>query len=514
MTGSTGSTGPTALPGHAGARVVVVDDNEPSARLVQALLGRSGVPDVQAVADPRDFLARLPQLAPHLVLLDLHMPGLDGYAVLERLREHVGPADLPVLVLTADTTRDATRRALEAGANDFLTKPLDATELVLRVRNLLDARAMHVALLRRNRWLAASGELSAELLSGECAEPLRRVCELARDAAEAQFAVLVDAGAPRRTGPWCGERTESAARAVTAACTGGTLPADRSAAVPGLDPDVGPLVTVPLPGRDRLLGALVIARSVGAEPFAPGEVELVSGFAAQAGVAVELAEARAEQARMLVLSDRHRIARDLHDQVIQRLFATGLRLQHVADRLGPGGLAEQLTEHVTSLDETINEIRSTIFGLRQPSYAGPDRLPNRMTELVDEITEILESAPELTFCGELDEVDDDLADDVVLAGREALTNVARHARAHAVAVTLGTTDDGWLRLEVRDDGVGIGATERRSGLINLYERARRHGGTCRVSPAPGGGTQLEWRARLQPEDERQGSSKETIVNGR
>ena len=499
------------LSAHANARVVVVEDNQPSAELVQALLARSGLPGVEAVADPQQFLERLPHLAPHLVLLDLHMPGLDGYAVLERLRRKAGPADLPVLVLTADTTRDATRRALELGANDFLTKPLDATELVLRVRNLLEARELHAALLRRNRWLSAAGELSAELLSGECPAPLRRVCELARGAGEAEFAMLVDPGTRTGALPWAGERTETAARAIATACADDRLRTDVPAAFDGgLGADVGPLVAVPLQGRDRLLGAVVLARPVGAEPFARAELELASGFAAQAGVAVELAEARAEQARMLVLSDRHRIARDLHDQVIQRLFATGLRLQHVADRLGAGPLADQITDHVTSLDETINEIRSTIFGLRQPNYGGPERLPNRMAELVEEITEILEAPPALTLAGALDGVDEDLADDVVLAGREALTNVARHARAHAVSVTLATTDDGWLRLEVSDDGVGIGVSERRSGLINLYERARRHGGTCRVSPAPGGGTQLEWRARLEP----QSSSSGTIVNGR
>jgi signal transduction histidine kinase len=291
------------------------------------------------------------------------------------------------------------------------------------------------------------------------------------------------------------------------------LAVDRPIALPGLGPEVGPLFAVPVAGRDRLLGALVVARAVGAEPFAAAELELASGFAAQAGVAVELAEARAEQARVLVLSDRHRIARDLHDQVIQRLFATGLRIQHIADRLAPDPVAEQLTEHVTSLDETINEIRSTIFGLRQPTAAGPDGLRGRITELVEEITEILDAKPQLTISGPLDQVSDDLADDVVLAGREALTNVARHARAHTVAVTLATTDDGWLRLEVRDDGVGIGAAERRSGLINLYERARRHGGTCRVSSAPGGGTQIEWRARLRPEAG-QSSSSATMVRGR
>ena len=484
----------------ADARVVVVDDNVPSAELVQALLARNGLPQVRSLNDPRELLARLTELAPQLVILDLHMPGLDGYAVLEELRRYSGPADLPVLVLTADTTRDATRRALELGASDFLTKPLDAAELVLRVRNLLQARALHVALVRRQRWLEASATLPADLLTGEFRTPLRRVCELAREAAEAGFAVLVGAAAGKDsapgTGPWIGERSDEAAAAVADAFARERLRADAPTCLAGLADAVGPLVSVPLVGRDRLLGALVIARPVGAEGFTDAELGLAQGFASQAAVTVELAEARAEQARMLVLSDRHRIARDLHDQVIQRLFATGLRLQHVADRIGPGPLADQIGEHVTALDETITEIRSTIFGLRQPGTAGLDRLPARVDGLIEEITDVLDFAPDLRIAGKLDEVDEDLADDVVLAAREALTNVARHAQAHHVVVTVSTTGDGWLRLEVRDDGIGIGAAERRSGLINLYERARRHGGTCRVSPAPGGGTALEWTARL------------------
>jgi CheY-like chemotaxis protein len=392
-------------------RILVVDDNLPSAELVQAFLGRSGLHSVKVITDPRAALDQFEDLAPDLVILDLHMPGLDGYAVLAELRRRADAADLPVLVLTADTTREATHRALELGASDFLTKPLDATELVLRVGNLLEAHALHIGLLRRHRWLEASAQLSADLLSGDLisgdlisgdlisgdlisddlisgdrAEPLRRVCELAREAAGADIAVLATPGpASTEAAPqlvariWVGDRTDAAADAIAAAFTSGRFRGDTALLTDALDdrPDaLGPVMLVPLIGRDGLLGALLLARRSGSSPFLVADLPLAQGFAAQAAIAVELAAARAEKARMLVLADRHRIARDLHDQVIQRLFATGLQLQQVADRMEPGPIADRIGEHVDDLDDTITEIRSTIFGLRQANGADPLRVPD------------------------------------------------------------------------------------------------------------------------------------------
>jgi CheY-like chemotaxis protein len=391
-------------------RILVIDDNLPSAELVQAFLGRSGLHSVEVITDPRAALDQFEDLAPDLVILDLHMPGLDGYAVLAELRRRADAADLPVLVLTADTTREATHRALELGASDFLTKPLDATELVLRVGNLLEAHALHIGLLRRHRWLEASAQLSADLLSGDLisgdlisgdlisddllsddrAEPLRRVCELAREAAGADIAVLATPGpASTEAAPqlfariWVGDRTDAAADAIAAAFTSGRFRGDTALLTDALDdrPDaLGPVMLVPLIGRDGVLGALLLARTSGSAPFLVADLPLAQGFAAQAAIAVELAAARAEKARMLVLADRHRIARDLHDLVIQRLFATGLQLQQVADRMEPGPLADRIGEHVDDLDDTITEIRSTIFGLRQANGADPLRVPDLADE--------------------------------------------------------------------------------------------------------------------------------------
>jgi signal transduction histidine kinase len=493
------------------ARVVVVDDNVPSLQLVQSLLTRVGFRSVRGTTDAVQLLDRYAELAPELVVLDLHMPGIDGYAALAELRRRATAADLPVLVLTADTTREATHRALQLGGNDFLTKPLDATELVLRVRNLLQTRSLHVGLQRRHRWLEASGRLAADLLADVCPEPLRRVSELAREAAAAEAAVVVLPGvSAEQAAPvvsphvWVGDDAGAIAAAIADAFEMKELAPD----APRLVADLavvsgdqagrlyaGPAMLIPLPGAERLIGALLLCRRRGRPAFTESELELACGFAGQAVVAVEFAQARTDQERMLVLADRHRIARDLHDQVIQRLFATGLRLQQLSVRMGPGPIADRIDQRVDELDETISEIRSTIFGLRQEAGAAPPRLTMRMRELVAELSEVLGFEPRLMLEEPLDVVPDDIADDLVAAAREAITNVARHAGAlHAdVSITLSGS---YVVLEVFDDGVGIGNAARRSGLTNLNERALRHSGNCAAGPAPDGGTRVVWTASL------------------
>ncbi len=498
-------------------RVVVVDDNLPSVQLVQALLTRAGLASVPACTAGQELLDRWDELSPDLVLLDLHMPGIDGYQLLAELRRRASSADLPVLVLTADMTRDAAHRALQLGASDFLTKPIDAAELVLRVRNLLQARASHVGLERRHRWLEASARLARELLAGTAADPLREVCELARDAAGADFALIApSAGAEVPDVIVVGSMPDSADETVTRAFTIGGFPpgapvrvADLDAAVgrPGAGV-VGSAALVPLIAGERALGTLLLCRTPGRAQFTQTDVDLASGFADQAAVAVEFAQARADQERMLILADRHRIARDLHDQVIQRLFAIGLRLQQLAALTEPT-IAERLDAQLSDLDDTITEIRSTIFGLRQVGPA-PDRLPARMRRLATDLAEVLGFAPDVQVDDALDVVPDELADDVVTAAREAVTNVARHARATRMQMSVALTGTDVV-LEVVDNGIGIGTAERRSGLNNLCERASRHGGSCVIGPAEAGGTHIAWTAPLAPDS--QASTRE-MASGR
>ncbi len=132
------------------ARVFAIDDNNTNLELLNALLTRAGLRTVYTSNDPIDALSRLDEIDPDLILLDLHMPQLDGYTVLSRLAIRAAGAYLPVLVLTADATPEATKRALDLGARDFVTKPFDATEVILRVRNLLETRYLYQTLRSNN----------------------------------------------------------------------------------------------------------------------------------------------------------------------------------------------------------------------------------------------------------------------------------------------------------------------------------------------------------------------------
>jgi EAL domain-containing protein (putative c-di-GMP-specific phosphodiesterase class I)/AmiR/NasT family two-component response regulator len=132
------------------ARVLVVDDNPANLALLEAVLARAGVQHIHTTTDPRAALSRFDEIDPDIVLLDLHMPHLSGYAVLEEIARRAAGSYLPVLVLTADTTREAIHRALGSGARDFVTKPFDAAEVTLRVHNLLETRYLYATLRQHN----------------------------------------------------------------------------------------------------------------------------------------------------------------------------------------------------------------------------------------------------------------------------------------------------------------------------------------------------------------------------
>jgi signal transduction histidine kinase len=223
------------------------------------------------------------------------------------------------------------------------------------------------------------------------------------------------------------------------------------------------------------------------------DLDLSEAFAAQAAIALELAAARADQQRLVVLEDRERIARDLHDHVIQRLFASGLTLEGVAGSADPA-TAARVGAVVDDLDVAIQQIRTLIFRLQSP---GPARtVRSVVVEAAEEAAVVLGSEPDVLFEGPVDTVADrDLVDDVAAVAREALSNVVRHARATDVQVKV-TAARHRLRVVVADDGVGPGTGSRRSGLSNLERRAGRHGGACELVARPAVGTELVWWTRL------------------
>jgi len=258
---------------------------------------------------------------------------------------------------------------------------------------------------------------------------------------------------------------------------------------------LGPAIVVPLGAPGNVRGILTAGRRPGSMPLVPQAVEMLVSFAAQAGVGLELAEHRRDAERFAVFEDRERIARDLHDLVIQRLYATGMSLEGVSARLGDSDTRRRISSAVDALDETIKEIRSAIFSLHQRPTAAEPGLRARILELVDEASGSLGFTPGLRMSGSMDgKVPAEVEEHLLSTLREALSNAARHARADRVDVTVDVGQD--LVLQVRDNGVGMQAAKRRSGLANLAERAGLLGGTLRTGGADGGGTELEWRVPL------------------
>jgi signal transduction histidine kinase len=196
-----------------------------------------------------------------------------------------------------------------------------------------------------------------------------------------------------------------------------------------------------------------------------------------------------------VYEDRDRIARDLHDLVIQRLYATGISLQGSVGLIGAPEVANRVSQAVDALDETIRDIRTSIFELQARPEAAPAGLRSRVVEVADEMTGLLGFAPTLRLDGPLDNgVPADAAEHLLGALREALSNAARHAAASTVEVEVRATDA--LSLTVTDNGTGIKPGGRRSGLVNLERRAAECGGWLRVEKVAGGGTRLQWQVPL------------------
>jgi signal transduction histidine kinase len=253
-------------------------------------------------------------------------------------------------------------------------------------------------------------------------------------------------------------------------------------------------MAIPLVGYHGARGALVVGRLHDRRRFTDADLDMATTFANHAAIALELADARADQQRVLLLEDRDRIARDLHDHVIQRLFAAGLSLESLVSALGTDERAKRVAGVVDDIDDTIRQIRTSIFHLRGPLVPTQASPRARLAEVAADLARPLGFSPRLTFSGPVDTlVGDDLADDLVAVLREALTNVARHAHASSVDVMV-TVSAGELSIDVIDDGVGLGQADRRSGLTNLRERAERRGG-CLIMPEREG-THLKWTIPL------------------
>ena len=374
----------------------------------------------------------------------------------------------------------------------------------------------------RERWTAAVGDLTQTLLEGRHeSAALARMAKRARELGAATFALVA-------------LRTESGHLIIDAADSAATV---EGGSVPTQSP-IGrrlvshnwqlalrhrvPLTLMEMPGDDHVgellteihaitgirepATALVVPITVGEEqiglislawPTQHGSpafetMDMLPEFAGRMGLALESGRAQRQRARAILLEDRDRIARDMHDHVIQRLFAAGLSLQVVGRRSAEAERA-RIDETIEELNETVLVLREAITGLHRHLPEGG--LGPEIEQLVAAAGAACGFVPDLSLEGRLGDIPHDLEFEVLAVVREGLSNMVRHSRARDASVLVRVTDE--VLVVIQDDGVGIGDGGGRSGLANLAERARNHRGSLAVTNRHPEGTLLRWRAPLR-----------------
>ncbi|WP_261565936.1 sensor histidine kinase [Frankia gtarii] len=386
-----------------------------------------------------------------------------------------------------------------------------ASALAAAVGFAIENARLYEATRRRQAWLAASAEITTALLSAaEPEEALELVARRARQATAAGLAaILVPDAAGLVVGVVDGpgqehlrgrvftdnERMTEAMRTgravlVGAAAQGGPL---LGADAPDAAATVG--MVVPLMAGGRALGILVLGASGPLETFSRLDLEMAAAFAGQAALSLELARIHRDRERLALFEERDRIARDLHDVVIQRLFATGLQMQSLA-RVLDGQAANRLHVAAAELDQTIADIRQTIFSLTTADLDDAD-LGTEIRAVIAQTERALGISPVIRVDGPIDRrVPAAIRPHMLAALREALSNIARHARATRIDVLLRVSSVDIL-VEVRDDGCGPGGASRSSGLANLRSRALDLGGRMGFGPGENGiGTTVTWLVPL------------------
>jgi signal transduction histidine kinase len=364
---------------------------------------------------------------------------------------------------------------------------------------------------RRERWLSATAEITA-LLSGSASgqDALQLVADRAREVAGADVAWVVAGTSVESLQIRVVSGASADAAAMGALDLGQSLASSvvRSgvpAAVEDLASDpraldvsavlgwprLGPALVVPLRSDSAIEGVLALAWTPDhLAEFRAVDTAMPASFAEQATLALQVARGRDDQQRLAVFEDRDRIGRDLHDLVIQRLFAIGLGLQGTARLIDNDEAAQRLDTAVDDLDATIKDIRRSIFALGSVGESAD--IQAEVTRMVDRAAGTLKFRPTLTFQGPVRTlVGPDVAPDLLAVLAEALSNAARHAQANAVEVVLAAAADGVV-LTVVDDGRGIPRDIAEGGLSNMRERAERLGGRCEVVSSPDRGTTLRW----------------------
>ena len=365
---------------------------------------------------------------------------------------------------------------------------------------------------RRQRGLEATSQVTAELLAdGDTTQALQLIASNAQELTTADCTLIA---LPTVPSPGAADTTDL----IVTVCVGigtdqligrripvrgsttGAVFADHTArSVPhlafdvaaGLGVEFGPALALPLGVGNPLTGVLLTLRGAGSPAFTEEELYLVSTFADQASLALQRADAQATRRELEVLADRDRIARDLHDHVIQQLFAIGLALNGIHRRVRQPEVADRLNRQIDELDQVIRDIRTVIFDLQAEPGSHP-HLRNELNDIIDELTSDLPLRTVTRTSGPLDSVPVNLAEHAHAVVREGISNTVRHANAHNLTVTVSLDDH--LTITITDDGDGMPETTARSGLHNLTERAHQVAGICDVTRPDAGGTRLTWAA--------------------
>jgi signal transduction histidine kinase len=366
----------------------------------------------------------------------------------------------------------------------------------------------------RERFMEASSEVNSHLLGGGSSQDaLELIARRARELSNADCAlILLSDGVPPSQvvvrASSCDGCVDVVGMSISSdeplvaqmfEMQGAELVPDLAAIIPdswlGPRKDFGPAVAVPLRAGNVVSGVLLATRIRGGQKFVRDHVPLLASFADQAAFALELAEKHRQQRQLDVLADRDRIAGDLHDHVIQRLFATGMSLQGTVRRIPDPAVRRRVGRAVEQLDETVREIRTSIFDLHTTGTDGAASLRRRMLDIVEELSTDCDVSPQVRISGAVDTlVPDELATHAAAVLREAMSNAVRHSQAGTIVVTVEAATD--LIIDVLDDGVGMPPGVARSGLLGVERRAAKCGGRSVVAPGPEGGTRLTWRAPL------------------
>ena len=405
--------------------------------------------------------------------------------------------------------------------NLYLTEKTDGTDFTEEDQDIVLALAaaagvtienarLYEEATRREAWLQATAEITSLVLEAPTeGDALREIADRALTVAEADAAwilagpdadglsIRAAAGTTTTIDDLAGLSLEDSL-AASVLRTGepvsfrdvreadGVLPT----ALPG-SPPIGPVIVVPLGSpASGVRGALTLGWTPdNADLHRTLVTDLPASFARQAALALRVAQARQDERRLAMLEDRDRIGRDLHDLVIQRLFAVGLGLQGTARVADRPQIAERLDQAVDDIDATIKDIRRTIFALGTPESAAD--VQAEVTRLVERSASTLKFRPELRFTGPVRTlIDSELVPDLLAVLGEALSNAGRHASASSGSVHLAVGDQ--VVLTVADNGRGLAGGVAESGLANIRQRAENRGGTFAIESAPGEGTTLRW----------------------